>query len=82
MLFINTILKLLAPHLHPGLLHPSTTSWCPACLLPPQVLFINTILKLLWPHLSPAIHKMAMEQAKAPLEDVCKKVRFELPAWF
>lgn len=41
----------------------------------PQVLFINTILKLLWPHLSPAIHKMAMEQAKVPLEDVCKKVR-------
>ena len=40
----------------------------------PQVLFINTILKLLWPHLSPAIHKMAMEQAKVPLEDVCKKV--------
>lgn len=45
----------------------------------PQVLFINTILKLLWPHLSPAIHKMAMEQAKVPLEDVCKKVRLSAP---
>ncbi|KAI7838850.1 hypothetical protein COHA_007464, partial [Chlorella ohadii] len=40
-----------------------------------RVLFINTILKLLWPHLSPAIHKMAMEQAKVPLEDVCKKAK-------
>ncbi len=53
--------------------------WNPCPLFPPvslpQVLFINTILKLLWPHLSPAIHKMAMEQAKVPLEDVCKKVR-------
>ena len=50
----------------------------PLPVLSPQVLFINTILTTLWPHLSPAIHKMAMEQAKVPLEDVCKKVRSAL----
>ncbi|KAL4442698.1 hypothetical protein ABPG77_006692 [Micractinium sp. CCAP 211/92] len=40
-----------------------------------RITFINTILLSLWPHLSPAIHKMAMEQAKAPLEDVCKQAK-------
>ncbi|PSC73977.1 synaptotagmin-2-like isoform X1 [Micractinium conductrix] len=40
-----------------------------------RLLFINTILTALWPHLSPAIHKMAMEQAKAPLNDVCEKAK-------
>jgi hypothetical protein len=40
-----------------------------------RVLFINTILGLLWPHLSPAIHKTVMQQAKAPLEDVCKQAK-------
>ena len=44
------------------------------------MLFINTILKLLWPHLSPAIHKMATEQAKVPLEEVCKTGGWGLPA--
>lgn len=45
-----------------------------------RLLFINTILTSLWPHLSPAIHKMAMEQAKIPLEDVCKKSKGVLQA--
>lgn len=40
-----------------------------------RITFINTILLSLWPHLSPAIHKMAMEQAKAPLDDVCKQAK-------
>jgi hypothetical protein len=57
---------------------PLTTRWSPLPPALPQVLFINTILGLLWPHLSPAIHKTVMQQAKAPLEDVCKQVR--LPA--
>lgn len=40
-----------------------------------RVIFINSIMELLWPHLSPAIHKEALKQAKAPLDDICKKVK-------
>ncbi|KAL4424265.1 hypothetical protein ABPG75_001566 [Micractinium tetrahymenae] len=62
---VSVFKKLLLQNTSPWLIQPDYD----------RITFINTILLSLWPHLSPAIHKMAMEQARAPLEDVCKKTK-------